>query len=404
MFGPRLGIAYRLNDATVVRGTLAILHDTMNGVTGRAQNGAIGNANWPGTRGRLINIINNDFVEANADAPFVGDPFDVLPNPSTVAAGYFDPNLRQPYSIQWNVDIQRQFGQVTNLSVAYVGSHNLRLNIGGSYNTALRPGPGPVSGRNLLPYAPVSRWERSIGQSSYNALQTKFERRMSHGFSGMLSYTWSKSIDQGISGWSQDDMSLVDPYDPNGSKSVSGYDIPHAVSIAAIYELPFGPGKQWAQSGVASHILGNWQMNVIANLRSGQPFTVDMGQDIANIGALAAANMARPDLVGNMKLDNPTPNLWFNTKAFAAPAQYTFGTAGRNIGRTDAQQNFDLSLFREDRITERLKLQFRAEAFNAFNHATFGKPQTRFTNRNVGVVSDTVGSARQMQFGLKLLF
>src|SRR5204863_43835 len=83
-------------------------------------------------------------------------------------------------------DIQQQFGRYTNLSVAYVGSHNLRLDIGGSYNTALVPGPGPVSARNLFPYAPVSRWERSIGQSSYNSLQVKTERRVAYGFSGML--------------------------------------------------------------------------------------------------------------------------------------------------------------------------------------------------------------------------
>src|SRR5204863_431111 len=271
MFGPRFGFAYRLKDTTVLRGTLAVFHDAMNGVTGRAQNGSIGNANWPGSPGRLISVINNNTVEANADAPFVGDPFDVPVNPSTVSAGYFDPNLKQPYSIQWNFDIQQQFGKHTNLSVAYVGSHNLRLDIGGSYNTARVPGPGPVSARNLFPYAPVSRWERSIGQSSYNSLQVKTERRVAHGFSGMLSYTWSKSIDQGISGWSQDDMSLPNPYDPNASKSVSGYDIPHTVSVGAIYQLPFGLGRHWAKSGVVSHVLGNWQINSIVNIRSGQP-------------------------------------------------------------------------------------------------------------------------------------
>src|SRR6185436_14179556 len=102
MFGPRFGFAYRLKDTTVLRGTMAIFHDSMNGVTGRAQNGSIGNANWPGSPGRLISVINNNTVEANADAPFVGDPFDVPVNPSTVSAGYFDPNLKQPYSIQWN--------------------------------------------------------------------------------------------------------------------------------------------------------------------------------------------------------------------------------------------------------------------------------------------------------------
>jgi hypothetical protein len=185
---------------------------------------------------------------------------------------------------------------------------------------------------------------------------------------------------------------------------VSGYDIPHTVSVGAIYQLPFGLGRHWAKSGVASHILGNWQINSIVNIRSGQPFTLITNQDIQNIGIVQGANGARPNLVGDMHLDHPTPDLWFNKAAFAAPAPFTYGTAGRNIGRTGPQKNVDLSLFREDRLTERIKLQFRAEAFNAFNHPTFGKPQTNFTTRNFGVVSDTVGSARQIQVALKVVF
>ena len=129
-----------------------------------------------------------------------------------------------------------------------------------------------------------------------------------------------------------------------------------------------------------------------------------MDLDIANIGAINQWSRARPDLVGDPKLSNPTPERWFNTDEFASPAQFTFGTAGRNIVRTDASQNVDLSLFREDQITERLRLQFRAEFFNAFNHPSFGIPQLRFTNRRFGQVSSTVSTARQIQFGLKLIF
>ncbi len=405
MFGPRLGFAYRVRPATVVRGTWAIFHDTMNAVTGRGQNGNIGNAAWPGTRGRTVANINQNLVEATADAPFgQGSPFSILPNPQTLSTGYFDPHLRQPYSIQWNLDVQQQFADKFNLAVAYVGSHNLRMNVGGVYNSALTPGPGPVAGRNLFPHAPVTRWERSIGQSSYNALQVKGERRFSAGFSILTAYTWSKSIDLALSGWSRDDMSLPNAYDLNASRGVSGFDITHYLSSAVVYELPFGRGKRWIQSGLASAILGNWQLNTIIQLRSGQPYTPMMGVDIANVGAQVAEERARPDLLRSPHLKSPSIDRWFDTTAFATPPQFTYGTAGRNIMRSDALQNVDFSLFREDQINERLRLQLRAEAFNLFNHPTFGEPQSIFTNRLFGQVSGTVSTARQVQLGIKLLF
>src|SRR5205085_1834403 len=158
--------------------------------------------------------------------------------------------------------------------------------------------------------------------------------------------------------------------------SVSSFDIPHMFSVAASYELPFGKGKAWLGSGPVSRIFGNWQLNSIVQLRSGQPYSVTMNVDVANIGSPTT----RPNLVGDPKLDKPTPSAWFRTSAFAAPPAFTFGSAGRNILRTDALQNVDVSLFREDKWGEKLKSQFRLETFNLFNHPTFGTPGTSFTN------------------------
>jgi hypothetical protein len=129
-----------------------------------------------------------------------------------------------------------------------------------------------------------------------------------------------------------------------------------------------------------------------------------MNVDIANVGGQTAEERARPDLLRSPHLSNPTIDRWFDTTAFAAPAQFTYGTAGRNILRSDALQNIDFSLFREDQISERFRLQLRAEAFNLFNHPTFGEPQATFTNRLFGQVSGTVSTARQVQLGIKLLF
>lgn len=108
--------------------------------------------------------------------------------------------------------------------------------------------------------------------------------------------------------------------------------------------------------------------------------------------------------MGDWHLDDPRPEAWFNKAAFAAPKPFTYGNAGRNILRSQSLKNFDLSLFREDKITERIKLQFRGELFNAFNHPTFAIPQSVTTNPQFGQVSGTASTARQIQLGLKLLF
>jgi hypothetical protein len=402
--GPRFGFAWQALPRTVLRGSFAVLYDLVAGTTQRAQNGALGNANWPDSVGRTLTS-NSTRVDATVDAPFgSANPFVPTPTPANTAA-YYDPNLKSVYSQQWNLEIQRELLPNLALSAAYVGSHNLRIAIGGDYNTAIVPGPGPIAPRQLWPWAPVTGWDRAIGQSKYNALQVKVERRMAKGLSFLTAYTWSKSMDTASSGYgSSENISLQNPFDPNGSRSVSGFDIPHLFSTAVVYSLPFGQGKPWLSQGIGSHLFGNWQLNGIVTLRSGEAYTPQMNLDIANIGAAANVTRARPDLVGNPRLDNPRPEAWFNKAAFAQPRQFTFGSAGRNILRSDSLQNFDLSLFREDRLTERVKLQLRAELFNAFNHPTFGIPQNVFTSPQFGQASGTASTARQVQLGLKLIF
>jgi hypothetical protein len=404
MFGPRFGFAYQANSRTVVRGGFGIFYDTMAGVNQQAQNGAINNANWPGNRGATLNL-NANAVETTADTPFGSrNPLSPEPTPAAMNAFYYDPNFQNPYSQQWNLEVQREIIPNLTLSTAYVGSHTLRLSIGGDYNTALKPGPGPDRPRALWPHAAVTGYDRSVGQSSYHGLLVKAERRFARGFSYLVAYTWSKSIDVASSAQFRESMSLQDPYNPNESRSVSSFHVPHLFSTAAVYELPFGRGQRWVTDGIASKVLGNWQMNAITQIRGGQPYTLFMNVDVANIGAINQPVRARPNLVGDPTLANPRPEMWFNTAAFASPAQYTFGSSGRNILTSDGLVNFDLSLFREDRIREAMRLQFRAELFNAFNHPTFGTPVALFTSPQFGRVTSTVSTARQIQLGLKLIF
>jgi hypothetical protein len=399
MFGPRVGLAYRLFPKTVFRSSFGMFFDLMAGVNQQAQNTV---NNWPAVGNVQQLNLNRTTVQYTVDDPFQGRNVRIpAANPGALSAFYVDPFFQNPYSNQWNAEVQQELPDNSILSVAYVGSHNLRMPTSGVYNTAQTPGPGAIAPRQLYPYAPVTNYDRSVGQSSYHALQVKTERRLASGFSYLVSYTWSKSIDWGSSGQFNENLSIQDPYVPSGSKSVSGFDIPHMFSVAALYDLPFGRGRRWLNSGPASKVFGNWQVNAIVQLRSGQPFTPTMNTDIANIGSPTA----RPNLVGDPGLTNPAPSLWFNKAAFAAPPAFTFGSAGRNILRTDSLSNLDFSLFREDQLHERVRSQFRVEVFNIFNHPSFGTPGSNFTDQaRFGVISGTVSRARQIQLALKLVF
>ena len=399
MFGPRLGVAYRLQARTVLRAAYGIFYDTLAGVNQQAQNTA---GNWPGNSAQQALNLNRTTVTVLLNNPFNGqNPATPALTPATQSGYLIDPRFREPYSQQWNAEVQHEFTDAATVSAAYVGSHTLRLPVGGSYNTALTPGPGAIAPRALFPYAPVTGYDRSIGQSNYHSLQVKGERRFAQGLAFLLAYTWSKSIDIASSGqFGVESFSLQNPYTPRESRSVSGFDVPHVFSAAASYALPFGPGQRWVKDGLASRVVGNWQVNALAQVRNGQPYTVVMNVDTGNVGTATA----RPNLVGDPALSNPTPAQWFNRAAFAAPATYTFGNSGRNNLRTDGLVNADFSLLREDRIRDQIRTQFRLEAFNAFNHPTFSGPGTAYGTAAFGVVSSTVSTARQVQLGFKVLF
>lgn len=314
--------------------------------------------------------------------------------------------MKTPYTSEWNFGIQQQIGATTALSVDYVGSHGSRLDLNTFFNTAT-PGPGPQAARRPYSYITPTNFERTNGRSSYEALEVSLNRRMSHGLSYLVSYTWGKSIDISCSGWAGvEGCANQDPYNTNADKSVSAYDLTHIYSNSVVYELPFGKGRRFA-SGLQAldYAVGGWQTNAILSLHSGTPYTLGVSGDIANTGnSNNAGYYERLNLVGDPHLDNPTPSQWFNTKAFAVPASFTYGNLGRNTFRTDWSRNMDFSVFREFRVHEGIRLQFRAEAFNVTNSVVWGTPVSNFTNASFGKVLSVANSPRQLQFALKLRF
>jgi hypothetical protein len=405
-FGPRVGMAYRLRQNTVVRSGFAIFYDNWAGVSQNTQ-GLTGN--WPSSLVNTESNVNNNLSVTPLPSITAQNPFPTLgtlpsPTPFDQQNWFIDPHEKQPYSMQWNFGVQQQLDQTTVLTVNYAGSGSRRLVIGGIYNTALTPGPGDPSLRYPFPYITPTYYDRTWGRSNYNALQVTLDKKLSNGLAYLVSYTWSKAIDIGDSGWyGIEGFSIQNPYAFNNDRSVAGFDVPQLLSVSVRYELPVGPGKRFSPSNrVLSQIIGNWQPNAIANIYSGVPYNLSVAGDIANTGN---SSYERPDyLGGNANLANPTPEEWFNTSVFTTPAPFTYGNAGRYILRSQGTKNVDLSIFRIFPITESKSLEFRAEMFNAFNTPVYAAPNGDISSSTFGQVTGTANNARQIQLALKVRF
>jgi outer membrane receptor protein involved in Fe transport len=407
-FQPRLGLAYRLAPSTALRASFGVFFDNWAAVTQTAQNYA---GSWPDVANQLAVNLNNPSPSSPTPTSFGTDPFPEGPFPASTpfnqVAWFMDPNFKNPYSMQWNLGVQRQLNQSTLVTANYVGSGSRRLQIGGFYNVAVTPGPGEKAPRQPFPYISPSFFDRSWGRANYHAFQFLLDKKYSNGLAYLVSYTWSKSIDIACSGWyGVEGCSVQDPYHFNNDRSVSGYDIPHLLSISWVYQLPVGTGKKYRTgSRVLNHIVGNWQVNGIATFHSGLPYDVGVAGDIANTGNVGYSGYyMRLNLVRDHKLSNPTPQNWFNRSAFAVPELYTFGNLGRNSLRGDGTQNLDLSFFRQFPLGESKSVEFRVEMFNAFNTPEYALPERNFASQNFGSVLATANQARQMQFGLKIVF
>lgn len=404
-WAPRLGLAYRLDDKTVLRAGAARFYDTMSDVSlGLTQSEGL----WPDSKSIASTTLNETGV-----GPTIANPLNIssssafLPDPNgpfdISGRSWRDPRMKDPWTDQWTVGVERQFGGNTMLTVNYVGSNGRRIPIGGTYGSAVTPGPGDPTLREPFPYILPSPTARDWGRMWYNALQATLQHKFSSGFSYTLAYTWSKSQDLGATdGYAGN---LQNPYDLSQEKEVGAANIPHMFTAGWVYELPFGKAGSRLSSGsrAVNAVIGGWQVNGLLQLTSGVPYGVVLCGDIANVGRTDCYE--RPNLVGNPKLSNPSTAQWFNLSAFAVPQQYTYGNAGANILTGDGFSNLDLSLFRNIQIRERTSLQFRFEAFNAFNTPTWGNPIGQLNlPGQTGVVTSTRSTQRELQLAMKLYF
>ncbi len=407
-YGPRLGFAYRLHQDTVLAGGFGMTYDILNGISQTFSN-SIGE--WP-ERGSLTHTYNQLGAATTTEQTALTD----IGSPLTTGGPfqdfdfYYSPTNKPLYSEQYNLQLQQTIRGNVLLQLSYVGSVSKRLDYGGTANTSTTPGPGTlaqVNARKPYPYMNTFVFDKTTGAGNYNALQVKLERRFQNGLQFLGAYTWSKSTDTGTSGRFGGEngpgggSAVQDYYDPQSNRSVSAYDVPHFASMSVLYELPIGKNKQYLNHGVASYVLGNWQLNTVAQLGSGQVFTLQVPHDIANIGA---TGYGRPNLVGDPIPTRQTAQEWFNPAAYAFPV-YSYGNVGRNSLRSASTYNDDFSVFRHFPIREQLTAEFRAEAFNVFNLQNLGVPDSNLEDTNgVGRITGTSGNPRQLQFALKIKF
>lgn len=399
---PRVGFAYQVNPKIVLHLSYARVYDTWSGVMQMTQNeGAL----WPSFGLDITSNLNSTTVTTTAENPLnlpSGQTHTLpLASPFIQSANFIAPYMKNPYSDQWTFGGQEQLGPTTVLTLNYVGSRSTHLPCCGYYNVAVSPGPGTPESRAPFPYITPTQYEQSNGSSTYDALQAQLDRKLSSGLAYTLNYTWSKTIDVGCDGYfGAEGCFIRNPYNPAGDRSVAGFDLPQMLTANVTYALPFGAAQRFQTGNRATdEVIGGWQVNAIATFTSGNPFTVSYSGDVANTGN----NYQGVNLVGNPHLSNPTRLEWFNTAAFQAPAQYTYGNVSRNTLRSDHYRDVDLSLFRKFEL-KRLQAEFRAEAFNFTNTPVWGTPAATLNSTTFGKVSSTASTQRELQLALKLYF
>ena len=431
LFAPRIGFAYQVTPDTVIRSGYGITYHSH-------PFGAQALRGWfPLTVVGSFSGING-FAPVTTDPTYVADgvpnaplgPTVGIPNilnfninqqggvplPNAAEDGYIQANteLHRGYIQSWNFVVERKLPGETLVSVGYVGTRSVRdfsfLNI----NAGQTPGAG-LDGQPL--YVKFGRtastrvYDGMLG-SSYHSLQVSLNRRLTSGLLLKGAYTYSHSIDMAnYSDWTETLW-------PSGlawgrNRATSSFDIPHNFELAYVYELPFGSGKSWAKNGgPAGAILGGWQINGMFSAFMGRRSTLEASGSSLNM----PDNQQTPDQVGSLSYtgcQGPDPGCtWFDTSAFVPVTAVRFGTVGRNTLRNPGVVNMDMSLYRTFKITEKLDLQFRAEAFNVSNTPHFNGPDTGANSGSFGQISETDdgsnsfagGRSREFRFGLRLGF
>lgn len=442
-FAPRIGLAYKLTNRFVVRSGFGVFFNPTTGIgPGTGSVGAIGFneqttvvASNDGGRTPATTISNpfpNGFVRASNGADGV----------LTLVGQGINAQVRSdrvPYSLQWNLNLQYELPQSMLFDIAYAGNSGVKLlaqaglnqlpdqflALGAQLNQVVNnpffgifPATSPLGARTttygqLLRQYPhltgLNQTWGSLAHSSYHSMQVKFRRRFSGGLQFLGAYTWSKLLDDfsSVAGFlGQQNPGFTNNNQRRLDKSLSALDQPHTLVANFQYDLPFGKGRKLFNDNKAlDWIIGGWNVSGVMSLQSGLPISIASNANTTN----SFGGAQRPNQIGPSGTEGDIYsrlNNYFNTASFVNPPQFTFGTTARFLPdvRGPRFYNWDLSILRGFKFTERVSLQFRVEMFNAFNSVNFQPPAgTTFGVNTFGVIN-AAERARIIQFGLKLYY
>jgi hypothetical protein len=455
-FAPRAGFAYKFSDKLVLRGGYGIFYSP--------NQYAFPNENRLGTRG--FTAVTSYF--ASADGGLTPCSTCTLTNPfpngvekpvgsslglRTGAGGslhFIDQFRKSAYVHQYSADLQYELPGGTVASVGYVGARSENLSVGGTNSNTvninqldrsllaqgarlLEPVPNPMFGnaafgalsrqatvprgqllRPFPQFLDIFAHQVSAGIARYNSMILKLEKRITRGWGANINYTYSRNRDNlfgEVNYFSNNSNGLARALDNNnlGAEfAPSIVEAPHRFNVSGVYELPFGKGKKYMDTGgVADALLGGWQVSAIGSYQSG--FPVLIVQSSNNSGLFGS--FQRPNVVAgqNPKTSGGTEdrlNNWFNKAAWTEAAPYTFGNAPRTDTRvrTPLKANWDIAFQKNQRLSEKFTLQLRAEIINAFDDANFLGPNTQFGGSNFGRITQVGGFPRLLQWMARVQF
>lgn len=435
-FGPRLGLAYRASDKTVIRSAFALVWIEQAGITT-----PFTNPQFPFLQTvsqRTLDSINPAFNLASG--PTVS-PIPLTPD-AGLGQGVFtvDRSLGSGYAQQWNLFIQKELARNLSLEFGYTGSKithvgipdtnvnqltvqqlsaglSLLQNVSNPYfgriprSSSL--GDPTISQAQLMKPFPhfttVSFFRNNVGNTSYHSLQARLEKRFSRGLSFLASYTFSKLIDEASSVFDATiftgpvaNYPVADSFNRKLERDLSSGDIPQNFVLSSTYDLPLGPDHRVNPGGITGRLLGGWELAGILSLQSGLPLAVTQA---TNFNSFAGFGTQRPNRVADPTLPGSQRGTaqWFNTAAFAVAPQFTVGNSSRNPVRGPGFRNLDLALIRRMSINEKVRVEFRAEVFNLSNTPPLSAPNVVLGTPGFGSIT-SAGDPRVLQFALKAMF
>ena len=452
-WGPRFGFAYQFTPKTVFRGAYAVMYSG-SVLQASGTSGSSGTEGYTSSTGEIVTNNGGRTFVSNLSNPFPngfnlpGGPANGATTGAATNIGLgigdsFFTDYRNPVIQQWNGTIQQELPGQIIIEAGYLGSKGQHLIDGESNQTynqlpasyfslgnqlqSTNQVPNPFFGiitnptsslsQPTIPYSQLLRpypqytsvngFRKPQANSLFHSFTLRGEKRYSNGLNLLLSFTAGKLIDDasqtvtflGAAGSKQDF------YNRAAERSVSAQDVSRRLVLSGNYELPFGRGKSYMASApkVFDYVLGGWQVNGIYTFQTGTPIQISNGANNTFLGSTGQ----RPNNNGKTaKLDNPTMDRYFDTSVFSQAPNYTFGNVGRFLPdlRLPSQTNLDASVFKNFQLMEKVRLQFRAEAFNAANHPTWAAPGTNVTQvSGFGVITSKNGN-RNLQLALKLLW